>query len=74
MIQHTTRPYHLVLWEAQDRSGPSAALKLEYETRARALAEFETHRQAGRYGAGILFEWLKDIDEWKLIDRFPRGT
>lgn len=48
MIQQTTRPYHLVLWETQDRSGSSAPLKLEYETRARALAEFEAHRQAGR--------------------------
>ena len=72
MIHLETKRYHVVMWESADRSGPAAAVKLEFESRAEASAAFESERQRGHYGAGILFQWLKDSDDWELIDRFPR--
>ena len=72
MIHLETKRYHIVMWEQEDRSGAAAAMKLEFDSRAEATAAFDTERQRGRYRAGILFQWLKDTDDWELIDRFPR--
>ena len=72
MIHLETKRYHIVLWETEDRSGSAAALKLEFDSRAEASAAFEAEQQLGRYAAGILFQWLKDSDDWQLMDRFPR--
>ena len=59
MIQLETKRYHVVLWESADRSGPAAAVKLEFDSRAEATAAFEAERQG-------------TLRRWELIDRFPK--
>lgn len=71
MIHVQQKRYHLVLREAEDRS-TSGGLRMEFDTLGAALAAFEEHRRHGRYRTGILMEWQKISDVWKLIDRFPR--
>jgi hypothetical protein len=71
MIHVYTKRYQVALWVDQDRSG--GGLKLEFDTIAEAAAEFERRKSgSGFYRTGILFEWLKNSAQWKLIDQFPK--
>ena len=72
MIHLKTKRYQLVLWDEDDRGGAVPALKLEFDTLAQASEEFQAQQKAARYGAGLLFQWLKDSDDWELVDRYPR--
>jgi hypothetical protein len=71
VIHSTFKRYHIALWETEERStGPG--VKYEFESLSEALALFDEQRRGGRYRGGVLFQWLRDGDDWQLIDRFPR--
>jgi hypothetical protein len=72
MNHSATKRYQIALWSTPNRGDSSVAMRFEFDALAPARAEFEAQRAAGHYVEGLLFEWLKDSDDWELIDRFPR--
>ena len=70
MIHVENKRYQVALWVDEDRSG--SGLKLQFDSLAEALLEFDKRKRAGGlYRSGVLFEWLKDSSQWVLIDQFP---
>jgi hypothetical protein len=71
MIHVDNKRYQVALWVDEDRS--DGGLRLQFDTLAEAAAEFEKRkREGGLYRSGILFEWLKNSGQWRLIDQFPK--
>jgi hypothetical protein len=70
MITVENKRFQVALWTNEDRAGPG--FKLQFDSLAEAVAEFDRHRGAGLYRSGILYEWHKVSALWELIDRFPK--
>lgn len=70
MIHGLSKRYQLILWEAGGNDDESAAMRLDFDDRASALARLDTERGSGRYRSGLLMEWHKVSGVWELVDRF----
>jgi hypothetical protein len=68
MISAQSKRYQIVLWPGKDRTGLGS--KLQFDTLAEAVAEFDRCKAQGSYRSGVLFEWFPLSAQWQLIERF----
>lgn len=71
MIHVQAKQYQVVLWENADRFSGGPALRLDFDTLEAARAEFDAHRETGKYQAGVILEWHKLSGISDLVDQYP---
>jgi hypothetical protein len=70
MIHGLSKRYQLILWEAEGNDDESAAMRLDFDDRASALARLDAERSGVRYRTGLLMEWHKVSGVWELVERY----
>jgi hypothetical protein len=71
MIQLQPKQYQLVLWQTEDRSPESVAMRLDFDDLAEAKTELHARRELGEHHCGVLMQWQKASGIWELIEQFP---